>query len=643
MTNRIDPPKVQDVQVQDVFWGQYQKLVRESVIPYQWKALNDQIPGAAKSGCINNFEVAAGRKEGSFYGFCFQDSDLAKWLEAVAYSLAAHPDAELERLADSAIDLVAEAQREDGYLDTYYQLEHPGQEWTCLRENHEMYCAGHMMEAAVAYYEATGKDKLLGVMCRLADHIDRKFGPEEGKLKGYPGHEEIELALIKLARATGQERYAQLAKFFIDQRGAAPNYFEAELERDPSQRYPWAHGPLSGMRYFQAEQPVRDQQEAHGHAVRACYLYSGMADVARETQDAGLMDAARRLFFNIAQRQMYVTGAVGSSEYGEAFTCDYDLPNDTIYGETCASIALAFFARRMLQAEPKGVYADVMERAIYNTALAGMSLSGTNFFYVNPLEIDPATLPYDYNKRHVVPERPAWYGCACCPPNLARLITSIAQYAYLASEDTAYVNLFVGGKARLDVAGGAELTVSTQFPWQGRVEIQVAGANAFTLALRRPGWSDTVTLTQNGKPAQAEEREGYLYLAVQPGDVLVYSLDMAAKRVWANPHVRADAGKVAIQRGPLVYCLEQTDNGRELYNLILPRDSQLVSAHQEQILGGVTVVSAQGIRQSVCQEDALYTYAPNLSESETTLTFVPYYAWNNRGKGEMLVWVRDGR
>lgn len=643
MTNRIDPPRVQDVQVQDVFWGQYQKLVRESVIPYQWKALNDQIPGAAKSGCISNFEVAAGRKEGSFYGCCFQDSDLAKWLEAVAYSLAAHPDAELERLADSAIDLVAEAQREDGYLNTFYQLEHPGQEWTCLREYHEMYCAGHMMEAAVAYYEATGKRKLLDVMCRMADHIDRKFGPEAGKLKGYPGHEEIELALVKLARATGEERYAKLAKFFIDQRGAKPNYFEQEMEKDPAQRYHWADGPLSGMRYFQAEQPVRDQQEAHGHAVRACYLYSGMADVARETQDAGLMDAARRLFFNIAQKQMYVTGAIGSSEYGEAFTCDYDLPNDTIYGETCASIALAFFARRMLQAEPKGVYADVMERAIYNTSLAGMSLSGTNFFYVNPLEIDPETLPYDYNKRHVVPERPAWYGCACCPPNLARLIASIAQYAYLESQDTAYVNLFVGGKAHLDVAGGVELTVTTQFPWQGRVELEVAGAGAFTLALRRPGWSASIELTHNGKPAQAQEREGYLYLAVRPGDTLVYTLDMTAKRVWANPHVRADAGKVAIQRGPLVYCLEQIDNGKELYNLILPRDSQLISAHQEQILGGVTVVSAQGVRQSVCQEDALYTYAPNLSESETTLTFVPYYAWNNRGKGEMLVWVRDGR
>ncbi len=640
MKKTARPPRVADVRIADDFWGEYQRLIKESVIPYQWEALNDRIPDADRSGCIHNFMVAAGRKEGEHYGWYFQDSDLYKWLEAVAYSLVLSPDEELEKTADWVIDLMADAQREDGYLDTFYQIAHPGEEWTCLREYHELYCAGHLIEAAVAYADATGKTKFLDIACRLADLIDSIFGDGEDQCKGYPGHEEIELALIRLTEKTGEARYAKLAKHFIDQRGASPSYFQGELDRDPTTRYPWGDGPLAGMRYFQADKPVRQQEAAYGHAVRACYLYSGVADVARVCGDESLFEHAKRMFANIAGRRMYVTGAIGSSGYGEAFTSDYDLPNDSVYGETCASIALAFFTRRMLQMEQKSVYADVMERAIYNTALAGMSLSGKNFFYVNPLEVEPESLAFDYYKKHVLPERPKWYGCACCPPNIARLTASIGQYAYLQNEDGAYVNLFIGGEADLPDAG-FKLNVTTNYPWEGEIAIDVTESAGKKLYIRVPDWSKTYEVKVNGVVCDMDTCEGYVCIEPAKGDVILLSLDMSVRRVYANARVREDAGLVAIQCGPIVYCVEEIDNGKCLHNLVLPRGAAFEQTFEKELLGGVVVLKAQGKTLAANEDAPLHAYdAP--SYEDKLITLVPYFRWNNRGKGEMRVYLRDG-
>ena len=374
-------------QIDDPFWSRKRETVRTQMIPYQWRALNDQVEGAAPSHCIKNFKIAAGLEEGKFEGRVFQDSDVAKWLEAVGYALSWHKDEELERTADEAIDIIAAAQQPDGYLDTYYIINGLDKRWTNLMNNHELYCAGHMIEAGIAYYEGTGKRKLLDVVIRLADCIDRTFGPEEGKLHAYPGHEIIEMALVRLYHLTKEEKYLNLAKYFIDERGQEPLYFKEEREKYGNTYY-WEDS-LFQEQYFQAGKPVREQKEAEGHAVRAVYLYSGMASAAKETGDMSLWEACTRLWENVARRQMYITGAIGSSDYGEAFTFDYDLPNDTAYGETCASIGLIFWARRMLEVEPKSEYADVMEQALFNTCLSGMSLDGRKFFYVNPLEVNP--------------------------------------------------------------------------------------------------------------------------------------------------------------------------------------------------------------------------------------------------------------
>ncbi|MEG1427402.1 MAG: glycoside hydrolase family 127 protein, partial [Oscillospiraceae bacterium] len=393
--------------INDKFWGGYQRLICDSVIPYQREALWDRIPGVEKSHAIHNFLVAAGKETGEFGGWIFQDSDLAKWIEAVSYSLYIQPDKNLEAEVDKVVEYVADSQGEDGYLNTYFTLVRPENRWENLQEGHELYCAGHMIEAAVAYYEATGKSRLLEIMKKNADCIYSVFGKD--KRRGFPGHPEVELALVKLYRATNDPKYLELSQYFIDERGTEPNFFAAErIKRDWTV---WGADPLD-RGYTENSKPVREQEVAEGHAVRAVYLYSGMADVARETGDTTLKSACERLWKNITEKQMYITGGIGSTVEGEAFTVDYDLPNDTAYAESCAAIGLMFFARRMLLLDKNGDYGDVMERALYNCVLAGMSLDGTKFFYVNPLEVNPDYSGKINGHKHVLPERPGWYGCA---------------------------------------------------------------------------------------------------------------------------------------------------------------------------------------------------------------------------------------
>lgn len=639
------------VHIQDEFWSYYINLVRDVVVPYQWDALNDRVNSAEPSGAVRNFKIAAGLEQGDFYGMVFQDSDIAKWLEAVAYLLESKPDPALEDIADGLIDIIAMAQQEDGYLNTYFTIKEPGQRWTNLAECHELYCAGHMIEAGVAYYRATGKRKLLDVVSRFADHIDSVFGTDPGKLAGYDGHQEIELALIKLYQATGNERYLRLGRYFVDQRGQKPSFYAIQLEERGGKTH-WPGNVALDLEYSQSHVPVREQDKAIGHAVRLLYMLTGMADVAAETGDDSLLAACRRLWDNIVTRQMYITGGVGSMPQGEAFSFDYDLPNDTVYAETCASIGLIFFAQRMLRISPEAPFADVMERALYNTVVGGMSRDGKHFFYVNPLEVDPkacggANRKYD----HIKPVRQEWFGCACCPPNVARLLASLGEYIYTLHEGTLYTHLYIGGEAQLEVGGGkVKLKQASNYPWDGKIRLEVepvGAAGSFALALRIPGWCKRASLKLNGSTYPLNDQtvvNGYVRIEREwaAGDVVELDLEMPVQRIYSHPLVRANAGKVALQRGPLVYCLEEADNGANLHEIVLPREAELTAVREEQLLGGVVTVRAEA--EKLREEDwtnGLYSPEAVPGTKPYPVKFIPYYAWANRGEGEMTVWVRE--
>ncbi|MBS4200440.1 glycoside hydrolase family 127 protein [Bacillus sp. FJAT-49732] len=629
--------------VTDTFWRRYMDVVRDEVIPYQWEALNDRVEGAAKSHAIENIRIAAGLAEGEFHGFVFQDSDVAKWLEAVAYSLATDPNPELEKTADELIDLLGNAQQEDGYLNTYFTVKEPNSRWTNLRDQHELYCAGHMIEAAVAYYEATGKRKLLDIMCRFADCIDSVFGEEDGKIKGYDGHQEIELALVKLYEVTGNEKYLNLSKFFIDERGKQPHFFDKESEVRGDTKPFWYFG---SYKYSQSHLPVREQQEAVGHSVRAMYMYAAMADLAFKTGDDKLKTACKTLWDNVTNKQMYITAGIGSSEFGEAFSFDYDLPNDLCYTETCASIGLVFWAKRMLNLEVNSSYADVMERALYNGTISGMDLDGKKFFYVNPLEVWPEACSR-HDKRHVKPVRQMWFNCACCPPNLARLIASIGHYIYTERNDEIFVNLYMGNEAIFDIKDKkVYMNQKTEYPWDGTVSMSVSPEESmkFTIALRIPGWCRNAQLKVNGEKVAIENTvNGYVYLkrTWNPDDQIELILEMPVDRIKAHPSVRENVGKTALQMGPIVYCLEEVDNSPNLPNIFLPKHARLETHFDNELLGGVVVIKAEANRLKESDWGSALYKAADEKYYPHTLTAVPYYAWCNREPGEMLVWMNE--
>lgn len=644
------PLDLKQIAISDGYWTPYISLIRNTVIPYQWEALNDRIPEAEPSYAIQNFQIAAGLKEGKFGGFVFQDTDLYKWLEAVGYALGAKRDADLEKLADEAIELIASAQSEDGYVNTYFTVAEPGKRWTNLLDCHEMYTAGHLIEAAVAYYEGTGKTRLLEIAKRFADHIGDRFGTEPGKIRGYDGHQEIELALMKLHEATGESKYRDLASYLIDERGRQPSFFHQEWEDRGRIGY-WSPGVVQKQKpdlaYHQAQLPVREQSVATGHAVRAVYMYTAMADLALSNNDKELLNACKRLWGNIVGKQMYVTGGIGSTHHGEAFTFDYDLPNDTNYSETCASIGLIFFARRMLQLEPRGEYADVMERALFNTVTAGIAKDGKHYFYVNPLEVWPAASRGNPGKHHIKPVRQKWYGCACCPPNVARILSSLGHYVFTASGDTLYAHLYIGSETTAELAGRkVTLAMESGLPWSGSVKLAVkeaGGSGTYTLALRVPSWSAKSVFTLNGKPIEPEIADGYAYLTRdwQSGDSIGIELDMTPRRIYANPLLRANAGRVALQRGPLVYCLEETDNGAPLASLSLPADSEITLA-EGYLADGAVALEAAGFRVKDGGGAAADLYRTKPYERENVkLIAVPYTLWGNRNPGEMAVWIRE--
>ncbi len=634
---------LKNIKIKDSFWDRYLRLVPEVEIPYQWDILNDNLEGVETSHCISNFKIAAGREEGEFYGAVFQDSDVAKWLEALSYVLMSKRDPEWEACADEVIDLIGEAQWADGYINTYYTIKEKGKRFTNLKEGHELYTAGHLMEAATAYYRATGKDKFLRIMIKFADLICTLFS-DENNSRAYPGHQEIEIGLIKMYEATGNEKYLKQAKAFLERRGRIPDYFEEE-KKNPAYRMIFPELEDYDRKYAQTHLPVRQQKTAEGHAVRAVYMYSAMADIAAFYKDADLLNVCRTLWENIVGKRMYITGSIGSSGLLERFTTDYDLPNNCNYSESCASVGLALFSRRMAQITGEARYMDIAELALYNTVLAGISMDGRSFFYVNPLEVWPENCLPRTSKEHVKPVRQKWFGVACCPPNIARTLASLGEYAVFQNGADVYWNLYLGTEVTLDLDGHRTvIRMETEFPAEGEVKLTVLSDKDYhgNLFLRIPHYVKRFDVSSCGRKTEYEGIKGYAKIPLDgERQELHISMDIEPRVIRSSPRVRENIGKAAVMRGPLVYCLEEQDNGKNLPGIYLDPGS-LRECYREDILGGVTEIRASGLRavETGWPEEDLYS-EEKICWKRTELTFIPYAYWCNRTPGEMLVWVKE--
>ena len=612
------------VRVDDPFWSPRIETNRAVTVPYDFQKCEE-------TGRISNFAKAAGLQPGAHEGIFFNDSDVFKVIEGAAYSLMLHPDPELDAYLDRVIGLIGAAQEPDGYLYTartiaerngtpeLMRADVEGQtRWSNLRINHEFYNVGHLYEGAVAHFQATGKRTLLDIALKNADLIDSTFGP--GKLRYVPGHQEIEIGLVKLYLVTGEQRYLNLAKFFLDERGRADGH---DL-----------YGP-----YAQDHLPVTEQTTAVGHAVRAGYMYAGMADVAALTGEQGYIDAIDTIWEDVVSSKLYLTGGIGARHEGEAFGEAYELPNATAYNETCAAIANIYWNQRLFQLHGDAKYIDVLERSLYNGFLSGTDFSGDRFFYVNPLEFDGV---YRFNRDDSLVRMP-WFGCSCCPTNVVRLFPALGGYIYAQEQQDVYVDLFITSQTTAEV-GGTAVTIAqeTRYPWDGssKITVEPAAAVRFTLRVRIPGWAQGTPvpstlyryfesenpgpqLTVNGAPVEIELDKGFACIdrTWGSGDVVELNLPMPVRRVASDPGVVENRGKVAVERGPIVYCLEGIDNGGKALGRTLPDGAALTVAWQQDLLHGVNVVRAYG--------------------AGADLTFVPYYAWAHRGVGEMAVWLRQ--
>lgn len=646
---------VKNVKITSDFWNEFRERVVNEAIPYMWDVLNDnagisvaedpQNSGLDQnSHAIENLKIAAGRSKGKHYGYPFQDTDTYKWLEAAAYSFRYHPNPDLKKITDGLVDLIADAQEDDGYLSTFFQIEAPERKFKRLQQSHELYTMGHYIEAGVAYYEATGNQKSLDIATRMADCIDRHFGLADGKIPGYDGHPEIELALARLYELTGEQRYMDLAHYFLKQRGVDPQFFAKQIKADGDTP---DRDVIPGMRdfplsYYQAAEPVKDQQYADGHAVRVVYLCTGMAYVARYTGDKDLLAACKRFWADIVKRRMYITGNIGSTTTGEAFTYDYDLPNDTDYGETCASVGMSFFARQMLNIEAKGEYGDVLEKEIFNGTISGMALDGRHFYYVNPLEADPEASKGNPGKSHVLTHRASWFGVACCPTNLARLIASLDQYIYTVIDGTILSNQFIANDAEFE--NGVTISQTNHFPWDGDIhyDIQNPTDTPVKVGIRIPAWSQDkfdVQVSQSGQEGQLED--GFIYFTVKDSLKIDLTLDMGVKFMRASNRVSADFGKVAVQRGPMIYCAEEADNDKPLWIYQVDPKAKPSYKYESDLLKGVGTIIVKAAKPALASSDApLYAPEETAPKAEPTeLKLVPYYAWANRKDGQMRVWL----
>lgn len=624
----IKPVLFTDVQVKDEFWQPRMDTNRRVTIPFAFSK-------SEETGRIDNFAKAGGLMPGGFEGRRYNDSDVFKIMEGAAYSLTLHPDPELEKYMDDLIAKIAAAQEDDGYLFTTRTIDpknvadSSGKErWSNLASSHELYNVGHMYEAAVAYFLATGKRNFLEVALKSADLITSEFGP--GNRKGFPGHQEIEIGLVKLYRLTGKKEYLDLAKHFLDVRG--PGQFGKQFPDDSD------FSVYNQDWYYQAHKPVIEQQEAIGHAVRATYMYSGMADVAALTGDEEYIQAIDRIWENVVSKKLYITGGIGSRHEGEAFGCDYELPNETAYNETCAAIGNVFWNHRLFLLHGDAKYVDVLERTLYNGLISGLSLSGDLFFYPNPLESNGK---YPFNQGETT--RKSWFDCACCPVNLARFLPSIPGYVYAYKKDSLYVNLFVSGQGSVDLENNSVwVTQDTNYPWDGAVKISIIPEfeKEFSVYIRIPGWvrnepvpsdlyafldskGQKIGLSVNSSEVELNIEKGFVCIRRKwkMGDTIELVLPMTVQRVVAHDKVEDDRGKVALQRGPLIYCFEEVDNGNKILDRNIPNDMEFSTEFRSDLLGGVLVIEGND---------------PETSES---LIAVPYYAWSHRGAGEMAVWL----
>ncbi len=610
---RLHPLPVNAVRLDGAFWGPRRQLAREVSLPLQYEYLE-------RTGRLDNFRRAAGQQQGPFEGLYFNDSDVYKWLEAAAWFLATDPDPALDQLVDRVVADIAAAQQPDGYLDTYYILGNLNARWSELPRTHELYCAGHLFQAAVAHFRATGKTTLLDVARRFADCICDTFGPEaSGRRPGTDGHPEIEMALVELARATGTRRYLEEALYFLNARG---------------------YGYAGGDEYRQDHTPFRELEGMVGHAVRAVYLAAGAADLYAETGDPTLRETLERLWADMATTKLYVTGGIGARYEGESFGQPYELPNERAYAETCAAIGNVMWNWRMLLLTGDARFADLLELALYNGVLAGYSLDGRAYFYVNPLAADGSH------------RRQPWFTCACCPPNLARLLASLPGYFSSVSDQGIWVHLYAQGTADITLPGGQSVRLHqhTSYPWEGGIEVEVDGAGEFSLFLRVPVWcADGASLHVNGQTATDPAPGRYVEVrrAWQPGDTVELSLPMPPRLLVSHPYVAENAGRVALVRGPLVYCVEQADHpGIELRDLVLPVDATISTEDRPDLLGGVVALRARAclVPPGPAWADTLYHTArgdqSSASAGEVELLAIPYYAWANREPGRMQVWLR---
>lgn len=607
----------ENTQITGGFWKQKQDLVRNVTA----KAVYDRF---CDTGRFEAFQC--NWKEGMPHKpHVFWDSDIAKWMEGVAYLTELKREPELEKIVDEVVAQIEKNQGEDGYFNIYYTVVEPENRFTD-RNNHELYCAGHLMEAAVAYYKATGKKKFLDCICKYADYIEKRFKINKDTAFSTPGHEEIELALVKLYECTGEKRYLELSEYFINIRGTEEDkggHFigDGNYAEDEKKDF-----------YAQAYKPVREQDTAEGHAVRAVYLLCGMADIAYHTGDEVLKKACRRIFDNIVEKRMYITGGIGSSSCGEAFTLDYDLSNILAYTESCAALGLALFANRMQKLEVDSVYADIIEKVIYNGFMSSMSLNGKSFFYENPLEI----IPY----LHTRDERSAWkpnmhwpqmtrsevFDCSCCPPNIIRFIPSIANMLYSDDGETIYVHQFMQSKTEWERKGKVyKLEQKTAYPENGKVQITIKGGNA-RVAVRIPGWCDSY---------KGETKKGYAYFDIKDGESLSFDFKMKVKYMEARPEAVFDCGKYAVMRGPVVYCMESHDNGELLRDIRLDGRARFFYQKHKEL--GVPQLTVKAYRRKRVKDAPLYSERHDSLE-QVMATLIPYYAFANRGVGEMQVW-----
>jgi DUF1680 family protein len=632
IANHHRPIAFTSVEFTDRLWAPRQQVVRERTVPFLYGQM-------VKIGTIEALDVTKPpgplafpyRRNNTSTSVMYWDSDIAKWIETASYTLARHPDPKLATLIDEVVAKIARAQEPDGYFNSFFQRREPAKKWSNLRDWHELYCLGHMIEAAVAHHRATAKRNLLDIVLRQLDLVTRLLGPGEGQKRGYCGHPEIELALIKLYRLTGDRRHLELASYFVDERGRQPHYFDVEARARGSDPADYWFG---NYEYNQSHVPVRQQDRVVGHAVRAMYLYCAMADLAVEKQDGVLLEACRRLWVDLTGKRLYVTGGLGPSASNEGFTTDYDLPNETAYAETCAAIGLVFWGHRMALLEGDGRYADAMEQALYNGALSGLSLDGERYFYENPLA--------SRGDHH----RWIWHRCPCCPPNIARLVASLGGYMYSHAPGELGVHLYAESTAHLDVDGvPVALRQTTQYPWDGAVALSVdpQAAAEFTLCLRLPGWCRGLAATVNGQAIDVAKNTVRGYLRIrrrwQKGDRVALDLPMPVERVYAHPEIRADQGRVALRRGPIVYCIEAVDTTAPPHLLALPQAQSLDVRHEPDLLGGVTTVSGTALALEHLG-DSLYRTEPQ-RRLPVPFRAVPYHAWDHRAPGEMVVWLLE--